>query len=175
MSRRTPLALLGAAVLILAAAVAPAGALAANTIDIRGGVTVKPGKAVIDTQRFTPLVKGIKSGSTLTIRNKAKTKDPHTFSIVKKSQLVKTPGALNSCFENGVCGALFAAHEVPEGDGPPGKPVVDVGKEGFDQPGDSVIIGGPTATKVKITAAKGSNLYYLCAIHPWMQGRLNVR
>ena len=33
---------------------------------------------------------------------------------------------------------------------------------------------GPDAFSFKVTAAKGSHLFYYCAIHPWMQGKLTV-
>ena len=26
-----------------------------------------------------------------------------------------------------------------------------------------------------VTAKKGTTLYYLCAIHPWMQGKIKVK
>lgn len=182
MSRRLPLALL-AAVSLIAAAISATTASAdkAETaqssarIDIVGGVKIRPGVSVSDTQRFTPRTRTVSPGATVTIRNRATTQDPHTFSLVRRTQLPRTPGQLNRCFEGGVCGQLFQAHEVPEGDGPPGKPVVNVGEDGFDQVGDSVVFAGRDPVRVKITAARGTNLSYLCAVHPWMQGRINVR
>jgi plastocyanin len=182
MSRRLPLALLGAIALI-------AGAIGATTasadkaetaqssarIDVVGGVKVRPGVSVVDNQRFTPRNRTVSPGATITIRNRATTQDPHTFSIVRAAQIPRSAAQLNRCFEGGVCGELFQAHEVPEGDGPPGKPVVNVGEEGFDQPGDSVVFAGRNAVRVKITAARGANLSYLCAVHPWMSGRVRVR
>ena len=82
---------------------------------------------------------------------------------------------MNKCYEGGPCSALEAAHTGgEEGDGPPKNPVVNVGEDGFDQVGDSVVLMGKT-TKVKVSAAKGKNLSYLCAIHPWMQGTIKSR
>ncbi len=52
---------------------------------------------------------------------------------MKPSQLPKTTKQLNACFEGGICAKLFQAHEVPEGDGPPGKPVID-GGDGINSP-----------------------------------------
>ena len=46
----------------------------------------------------------------------------------------------------------------------------------FDKPGDSVFIGpnvGDSADS-KITAKKGTKLFFLCAIHPWMQAKVIV-
>jgi hypothetical protein len=52
---------------------------------------------------------------------------------------------------------------------------VDVNKPGVDGPGDSYFIA-PTAKKLtfKVTAKKGTTLYFLCAIHPWMQAKVIV-
>ena len=42
--------------------------------------------------------------------------------------------------------------------------------------GDSAFIFPGTKTfKFKVTADKGSKLFYFCAIHPWMQGKITVK
>ena len=183
MSLRLPLTLAAAGALA-AAAIGTSTASAdkattaqsnAATLTVVGGPTVRPGVSVTDNQRFNKRVFSIASGGTLTIRNRARSQDPHTFSLVGRTQQPKTANRLNSCFEGGVCGQLFQAHEVPEGDGPPGKPVVNVGGEGFDQRGDSVVFAGRDPVRVRVTADEGSTLWFMCAVHPWMQGRLNVR
>ena len=179
MARTTRVIGLGATALAAAALAVPAIAADTKTITIKGGMTVKPGKSFTDNQRFSPLAGSVKSGSTISIVNKAKSEDPHTFSLAKASDIPKTIAQGNKCFEGGACAQLFQAHEVPEDDGPPKKPLVDVGAEGFDQPGDSVVISPPGApgssAKVKITAKKGTTLNYFCAIHPWMQGKIKVK
>ena len=44
-----------------------------------------------------------------------------------------------------------------------------------DVAGDSAFIApGQKSFSFKVTAKKGSSLYYYCAIHPWMQGKLKV-
>ena len=44
-----------------------------------------------------------------------------------------------------------------------------------DVAGDSAFIApGQKSFKFKVTANKGSRLYFYCAIHPWMQGKLTV-
>jgi hypothetical protein len=53
---------------------------------------------------------------------------------------------------------------------------VNVGAAGFDQPGDSVILAAKSKnTKVQITAKAGTRLYFMCAIHPEMQGEIDVK
>ena len=44
-----------------------------------------------------------------------------------------------------------------------------------DVAGDSAFIfPGQKSFSFKVTAKKGSRLYFFCAIHPWMQGKLTV-
>lgn len=161
-----------------AAALTGAGAAVAAS----GGKTatlkaVASGKVVInkyeqDSSHWSPGTVTIKSGGTLTIANVGGA--PHTFSIVKKSQLPKTIRQVNEC---AICQKLGEEHGAPQdGNGPPTKPVLDVGAPGIDQVGDSVVIA-PNAktTKLKVSAKKGTTLYFLCAIHPWMQGKLQVK
>jgi plastocyanin len=157
------------------AATALAGTAAAAKLTVKGGTVVKPGKAVIDNQRFTPMKNTVKSGETISITNK--TGQPHTFSLVKKSEQPQTAKAMDAFFgPNGPGGEFLQAHEVdPENEeAPPGKPLVDVGEEGFDQRGDSQFFAGKKQD-VKITAKSGSTLYFMCLIHPWMQGTVKVK
>jgi plastocyanin len=168
------LAVLGAGAVAASLAVAgTAGAQSGTTIVVKGGAVLKPGKAIIDNMRFTPLQKSVKSGSTVTINNK--TGQPHTLSLVRKSVLPKTAAAMDKFFESKTTGDFMQAHQVdPENDeAPPGQPLVDVGAEGFDQVGDSVFFDGKTQ-KIEVTAAGGKNLSYICLVHPWMQGTLKV-
>ncbi len=42
--------------------------------------------------------------------------------------------------------------------------------------GDSAFIApGQKSFKFKVTAKKGSKLFYYCAVHPWMQGKITVK
>jgi hypothetical protein len=56
-----------------------------------------------------------------------------------------------------------------------GKPLVNVGAAGFDQPGDSIIVPPGGKVSFDVTADEGTNLNFLCALHPWMQGKFKVR
>lgn len=168
------LRVLGAALLALfAIAAVPAfGAVAKKkaTVKIVGGPTFKINRFASDTNRFAKDAYVIRTGGTLTIANKSGA--PHTFSIVKRSQLPRTAKQINNCR---VCEAIGAAHGVPpNGDGPPTKLLVDVGNDGFDEPGDSIVVNPKKTVKVKITAKAGTTLRFMCAIHPWMQAKLKV-
>jgi plastocyanin len=153
------------------------GAPAKAKIVIKGGPSFKANAYFKETLHFVAGTVTVRSGATVTLTNT--TSDPHTLSIVKASQQPHTIGQLENCE---VCGSIAKAHGLnpngPPASGPPPIPVVNVGAPGFDQPGDSIIIGpkgrgGPVTFKV--TAKPGTTLYFMCAIHPWMQGRFLVK
>jgi plastocyanin len=114
-----------------------------------------------------------RSGTTVTIDNR--TDEPHTFSLVKKSQAPRNLKQAEKCFATGACASVGEAHGFPEGEGPPANPVVNVGGTGFDTPGDSVFFDPKSKTKIQVTAKKGKTLYFMCIIHPQMQARIKVR
>ena len=181
MNRRFAVAIAVTAALGLG--LAPAAGAAKNDIRIVGGVVVKPGKFVKDNQRFAPVNKTVKSGSTVRLVNRSKTQDPHTITFVAKRFLPKQ-------FESGLEEQIFTAHGVdPEAqDAPPANLVVDNGQAvpeggtlevdtGFTKSvmGDSAFIApGQKRFSFDVTADSGSKLFYYCAIHPWMQGSINV-
>jgi plastocyanin len=186
MNRRITVAVaVTAAVGVPAAVVATTAGAAAkkNEIRIVGGVVVKPGKFVKDNQRFAPANVSVKSGSLVTLANKATTQDPHTISFVTKKFLPKE-------FETAAMGPLMAAHQVDPNneEAPPGAVIVDDGQPlaagatlevdtmGDDKTaGDSAFIApGQKKFSFKVTAKKGSRLFYFCAVHPWMQGKITV-
>jgi plastocyanin len=126
-----------------------------------------------DSAHYTPGVVLVRSGGTLTLKNR--TTEPHTFSFVAKSDVPKTKKKVENCGAPGtICETLGNAHQIDQ-NGDPAKPLVDVGTAGFDEPGDSVVLNPKSTQKVDLTAAKGKTLYFICAIHAWMQGVLKVR
>ena len=154
-----------------------------NEIRIVGCTTVKPGKYLKVDLRFTPLNTTVKSGSTVKLLNRGRDPEPHTISFIQKKYLPKA-------FETPVDAKLREAHQVdPENEeAPPGALVVDNGQpvpEGGtlvvdtmftpDVAGDSAFIAPDQKSfSFKVTAKKGSRLYFYCAVHPWMQGKLKV-
>jgi len=168
------------------AAVAALGSLAfagpavaapkANTITAIGGMKVKFNAYVQDDQRWDANVYSVKSGATVTLRDKSTEGQPHTLSLIKK--LPKTPAQIMGCQ---ACGPLNAGHEVDMMSGNVGKPLIEAGAAGFDTAGDKDAAGDsiyvPAKGKVtfKVTAKKGSTLAFVCAIHPWMLGEIKVK
>jgi hypothetical protein len=124
----------------------------------------------------------IRSGGTLSFKN-LESDEPHTFSVVKPSQMPRTTAQLNACNavppaepKNPTCRAIYRAH-APDKKGNPKHKVVNNGKTGIDGPGDSLFIPPKNAPQptIKVTAAKGTTLNFLCLVHPWMQAKLQVQ
>jgi plastocyanin len=170
MSRRISI-LLGAAVALgatSAGATADSKTPTKQKLAIVGHSAFKVNQLAFDNQRFSKAKVSIRSGGTINLVNRARTEDPHTISLVKKSQLPTS-------FDCEVCGEIFDAHGAGQPNGELANPVVDVGAPGYDQPGDSTFVAPHARVSFKVTAPAGTTLHFMCAIHPWMQGRIKVR
>jgi hypothetical protein len=179
MSRRKfkRLAVPALAVMIAVAVAVPASAQTAprtTTLKAVGKVSFKANRYVKDGMRFNRDAVSIRKGGTLRLVDE--TKQPHSFSLVKRGQLPRNMRQMENCFGRGPCDDLAVAHGAINPDTgeeqDPTTPLVNVGAAGFNQPGDSVLIPPNGKSSVKITGA--SDKYYLCAIHPWMLGKVNV-
>jgi hypothetical protein len=168
------IAVLAAAALVAICAFASAASAAT--------VYMKDGKAGL---RFTA-PKTIVNGEDLEIVNQTNPHKigPHTFSLVTKGSLPKTAKARQLCFTpKHICKAIAAWHGV-KGNGPVKKNPV-IGPSGWSTlgsvttTGDSWFTGEKPGTSFKAptafdTSAGATRIYFLCAIHPWMQGTINV-
>src|SRR4051794_12672894 len=90
------------AALVLAVAVVGSTATAASkkapknaTIQMKGKLTVKRNKFLRDAVHFSPGSRAMRTGGTITLKNR--TAEPHTFSIVQKSDVPRTPGRILDC------------------------------------------------------------------------------
>jgi hypothetical protein len=109
---------------------------------------------------------------------------PHTFSLVRKKDLPRTKNQIKACGKKlkGICGAIVRWHDVNLDTGQIGENPVEVGKHGWDQKGsekrkgDSFALarGRGQSFKAPVTAPVGKTLYYICAVHPFMQGKIEV-
>jgi hypothetical protein len=148
-------------------------------IDAVQKVQFKINRYVKDGLRWQKDVYAVKAGGTLTITNKAHD-GPHTFSVVTKKDLPRTVKQINNCQ---ICQTIAQEHGAdPNSDAPPTHLFVEdgVGQDtppSIDKPGDSAFIGpnpGDSVT-LTVTAKKGATLYFMCAIHPWMQAKVQVK
>ncbi len=108
----------------------------------------------------------IKSGGALTLKNRTPG-ETHNFSIVTSRLVPRTRAAAENCR---VCRVINDRHDFSLG--PPRIAVVNRGRRGIDRSGDSVAFSG--TRRARVTARPGSTLNFICAIHPWMQGKLKV-
>jgi len=146
-------------------------------------VYIKDGKGGL---RFVA-PKTVVSGEELAVVNQTNPHKvgPHTFSLVTQASLPKTPKARQLCFTpKHICKAIAAWHGV-KGNGPVKVNPVEVGTPGWStlgsitEKGDSWFTGEKPGTSIEQpvsvdTTAGASRIYFLCAIHPWMQGSINV-
>jgi len=169
------------AVLLTTIAAGPGIADSGTTVRTLGrGFIFKPNQLAGAAFGFAPQAVIVKSGEPITFVDRDQDNDEgHTVTIVNKADLPTSFAEADACFAaTAPCGQALAAHD-PNGDQqPPFKLVVNKGKPGLDTPGDSLLFGGGLANQsisARVTAVRGTTLYYLCALHPWMQGKIVVR
>ena len=177
MKRRFMVAIVAIASLLVSALFAGsamAQAPEAAKVKIVGGVNVKINKHISDTQRFKKKKRRVQTGGTLTIVNKARTPDPHTFSLLNQEA---RPDSAEEMFACEACDALIAQHDT-NGDQEPDALNVNTGLPGLDEPGDSQFIGPPESpldqATLDVSAPAGTRLFAICLIHPWMQMKVVV-
>ena len=127
----------------------------------------------------------VEAGTNLKIKNRTNPKQvgPHTFSLVKPNDLPTTRNQIKACGKKlkGLCGAVVKWHDVNVQTGEIGENPVEVGKQGWDRQGslkrkgDSWVAErkGEAFTR-KVTAKAGKTLHFFCAVHPEMQGEIEV-
>lgn len=150
------------------------------TVNAVQKVQFKVNRYVKDGMRWQKDVYQVRSGGTITIVNKA-SDGPHTFSIVAKKDLPRTTKQINNCKVCGTIAQQFGVDPNSNSDAPPAQLYTEDGvaqdaPANFDKPGDSVFVGPAPGDKAtaKITAKKGTTLYFMCAIHAWMQAKIIV-
>jgi hypothetical protein len=126
----------------------------------------------------------VESGAKLKVENNTNPRvvGPHTFSLVERAALPKSKEEKRDCRNfAGICGKIAEAHEVDPETGMVSKPNIDNGKKGWDRAttpkraGDSWVVQRKGASESREVSAKpGEKLFFLCAVHPRMQDKLEV-
>jgi plastocyanin len=147
---------------------APSGEIGAR-VKIRGRFELQPNQYVQLTFRFDPGPVNVSRGQDIKFTDVAQVKEPHTVTIVRQGQL---PQTAREAFQCKPCNRALQRHGRP-----PKRLVEDDNdrEKGLDAPGDSRWIAPGGSARPTVTAPRNTTLYYLCAIHPWMQGRINVQ
>lgn len=181
------LALLTAAAITAGGAAAVAGAARegrqANITTIKAVTSlpkVKINRYIQDGLRWDKDVYKVKSGGTIHVLNDAADEGPHTLTVVAQKDEPQTGLQVVNCK---ICLTLAKAHGAnPNSDAPPKFQYLEngVGQKtppNLDRPGDSGVTGpGKKGESIdlKVTAKPGTKLYFMCLIHPWMQGEIVV-
>jgi plastocyanin len=140
-----------------------------KTVQTKGDTTFVPNTKIMSTLKFTPGHVVVRSGDTLTLQHADRSNEPHTLSIVDADEV---PTSIEEVFVCAVCEEIFNTFPEPTGSVFLNAPGTGPGIDGrldtlFVLPGESV--------SAQVTAASGSTLDFLCAIHPWMLGEIDVR
>jgi plastocyanin len=127
-----------------------------HTIHTIGRDTFIRNALIQSTFRFAPGRNVVQSGHTITLKNTSA--DPHTLTIVPKAKRPSNSGEVFNC---GICRKF-----------PPNN---NVGRKGVNRVGDSRFVLPGHTTRFHVTAKAGKTLYFMCVIHPWMQGTIIVK
>lgn len=125
----------------------------------------------------------VTQGDQLEIVNETNPKQvgPHTFSLVTKGSVPQTKDARKNCFTpNHICLSIAKWH----GFNPKTEKIsidpAKAGPEGWSTAGSTSKKGDSWFTEKKgetlsqeVTAQPGT-LYFICAVHPWMHGKVTV-
>jgi plastocyanin len=125
----------------------------------------------------------VTQGDELKIVNETNPKKvgPHTFSLVEKGALPKTGPARKNCFTpKHICLSIAKWHGLNQREEVTINPA-KAGPEGWStmgsltKKGDSWFSGEKKGTSfTQQVSAEPGTLYFMCAIHPWMQGQVTV-
>jgi plastocyanin len=132
---------------------------------------VLPNKPSRRTLYFSPGAVRVRSGGTLTLRYADRSDEAHTVTIFKKRRLPRS-------FDDRcrLCSRVIKLHQDPDDpEAPPARPLINEGNPGLDREGDSLYQQPEETVSAEISARRGTRLYYVCALHPWMQGSIAVR
>jgi hypothetical protein len=125
----------------------------------------------------------VRAGEYLEVVNETDPKKvgPHTISLVDERALPRTAKARQACFAPGhLCDAIARWHRLDFKTGKVGTDLVDVGPEGWStmgavkKKGDSWFTDRLGERVVQQVTAQPRNLYFVCLVHPWMQGKTKV-
>jgi plastocyanin len=169
------------AALTIAAMAGPASAATAPAarVEVRGGDILQPGQFIKNNFRFVPRNITVNSGDVVRWVDRDRSADaPHTVTIGRRSDLPQNIAQLDACFApGGLCAETIEAHDPGLDEQPPFNIRVNRGGPGLNARGDSLLFAGPfnQAIQGRVTAPAGRTLFYLCVLHPWMQGSIAVQ
>ncbi|MFL5805421.1 MAG: hypothetical protein ACJ8CR_27255 [Roseiflexaceae bacterium] len=157
-----------------------ASASSERTVRVVGGDDFKPNTKITSNLRFSPGPLSVRSGDTITwVDADDEPDEPHTITIVEQSALPTSFATIDACYAPAApCSTALMGHFPLAEQTPPDQVVQVLDPDhdgGLSTPGDSLVLFPNGSVSANVTAPAGTTLSYLCAIHPWMQGTINVR
>jgi hypothetical protein len=145
----------------------PASHQGAHVIRALGQEDFESNALIFSSFRFDPERSFPHRGETVRLVDADRSAEaPHTLTLVRQGQL---PTSIGEVFGCQACIRALDAHFATD------PPTRRVGlADGLNAPGDSMLIFPGQSIGATLTAPSGSIRYFLCAFHPWMQGRLVV-
>jgi hypothetical protein len=173
------------------------GVIAVSALGAGGFANASPGKAKKDDDTavvkieqdghnlFFDYPETVAPGADIKIKNTTDPQKvgPHSFTLVKRSDLPKTPDEQKACGHKlkKICGEIIKWHKVDVQTLEIGRNPVEVAGKGWDlqgsfkHAGDSWISEKKNQSfKQKVTAPEGKTLHFMCVVHPEMQGKIRV-
>ena len=147
---------------ILAVTVGLAGA-SNDTVRAQGTNSFEPNTLIQSTFHWNPGQISVASGGQLRFAAQTEGFEPHTISVVTAAQVPKT---VDQVFQCSVCNKIFGFLD--------GHRVYDPGNDGLNADYDTWFLPPGKSVTVTVSAPAGTLLHFICAIHPWMQGVINV-
>jgi plastocyanin len=106
---------------------------------------------------------------------------PHTFSLVTQGSVPKTKSARKSCFTpQHICLSIAKWHGLDPKTEEISINPAEAGPEGWStmgsttKKGDSWFTEKLNQTITQQVSAQPGTLYFICAVHPWMHGKVTV-
>lgn len=170
----------------------------AATVTTQGECGMSQNERVFCDVNFQPGTVEVMHGAEVMFSDEDDVQFPHTITIVQENALPTSFQEIFTCqpchralrahFHGRMMGPGMPPHDGDGGGGPgkppndgdngdkrrQPKPVVNVGAQGLDMPGDSLLLKDGQSVSAVVSAAPGTDLYYLCSIHSWMQGEIQV-
>lgn len=145
------------------------------TVEAVGGFEVEINESFTNTFRFDREKVKIRSGGTVTWKNKTGFDEAHTITIATGASLPSTIDEIFNCGAPGTACAPAIGHVDADFNPIPGMEVLNAGLPGLNEVGDSLLLAPGGEISAVVSAPAGTRLQYLCAIHPWMQGEIKVK
>lgn len=178
--RLRTVALAASAAALILAVVSPALASAATPTGVTDVISMELAKGKL---KFVG-PETVAEGDQLEIVNETNPHQvgPHTFSLVTKGSLPRTPKARKNCFSpKHICLSIAIWHGFNPKTEQITKNPAKAGPAGWSTMGSTSKKGDSWFSEKKnediseeVTATAGTTLYYMCAVHPWMQGKVKV-